>query len=198
MTVEFLRDLVRQSLFDPRGAASRIMALNLPRDWLWQALALMSIFNAIIYTLSVAASGPMGPEAEMIIPTAFQSPFMMTLFLIGALVITVLTLTWIGQAMGGRGQIRDILALVVWLQVMRLLVQAVLLISVLVFPALGVIVAMVASIWGIAILVCFIDRAHGFDNLLKAAAALILCVVSMVLGLSAILGVLMAAVMGGA
>jgi hypothetical protein len=198
MTVEFLRDLVRQSLFDPRNAASRIIALNLSQTWLWQALALLSIFNAIIYALSMAASGPVDPEAELIIPTAFQSPVLMTIFLIGALAITVLTLSWIGKWMGGRGQLRDILALIVWLQVLRLLVQGVLLISVLVIPALGAVVAMVASIWGVVMLVCFIDRAHGFDNLFKAVAAVILGGVAMVLGLSAILGVLMDAVMGGA
>ena len=174
------------------------MALNLSRDWLWQALALLSIFNAIVFALSMAASGPIDPEAELLIPAAFQSPVLMTLFLIGALVVTVLTLTWVGQAMGGRGQIRDILVLIVWLQVLRLMLQGVMLILVLVMPALGGILAMVASIWGLAILVCFIDRAHGFDSLFKAAGALVLCVVAMVLGLSAILGVLMAAVMGGA
>lgn len=198
MTFEFFRDLTRHSLFDPRAAASRIMALDLSRDWLWKALVLMSILNAIVYALSMMASGPTAPETEMIIPVAFQSPGLMTLFLIGALVVTVLTLTWVGQAMGGRGQIRDMLALVVWLQVLRLMVQVALLISVVLLPVLGVILAMVASIWGIAILVCFIDRAHGFDNLIKAAGVLILCVFAMVLGLSAILGVLMAAVMGGA
>ncbi|MCZ4354634.1 Yip1 family protein [Roseovarius aestuarii] len=198
MTTDFIWDLTRQTLFDPRAAASRLIALPFSREWLWKALALMSVLNAMVYALSMMASGPPQPDAEMLIPTAFQSPGLMALFLVGALVVTVLTLTWIGQSMGGRGQIRDVLALIVWLQVMRLMVQLLLLVSVVVMPVLGILLAVVASVWGVAILVCFIDRAHGFDNLFKAAAVLILCVMAMVVGLSAILGVLMAAVMGGA
>lgn len=197
MTFDFLRDLTRQTLFAPRAAASRILALDLRVEWLWMALVLMSILNAVAYTGAMAVNPPSDPTAAQMVPAAFQSPVLFTIFLCGALAITVMVLTWIGQVMGGQGQVRDVLSLIVWMQVLRLMVQLLLLVLMLSIPFLGAILVLAASIWGLVILVCFIDRAHGFDNLAKAAGVLIACIFAMVVGLSALLGVLAAAIMGG-
>ncbi|WP_238987514.1 Yip1 family protein [Roseovarius dicentrarchi] len=198
MNTKLLSDLARQTLFSPRAAADRIMALWLPRNWLWMALALMSVLNGIVYSLSMHMGAEPDPEAVQMIPPAFQSPALFTLFLFGALVITVLTLTWVGRSLGGSGQVPQILALLTWLQVLRLAVQLALLVLVVALPFAALALVMVASVWGLIILVTFIDRAHGFNNIFKSVAVLALAVLAMVVGLSAILSVLVAAVMGGA
>ena len=198
MNTKLLSDLFVQTLFSPRAAADRIMALWLPRNWLWMALALMSVLNGIVYSLSLHMGADPDPQTVQMIPPAFQSPALFTLFLFGALVITVLALTWVGRSLGGAGQVPQVLALIVWLQVLRLGVQLALVVLMFALPLGGLALVMVASVWGLIILVVFIDRAHGFNNIFKSIAVLALAVLAMVVGLSAILSVLGAAVMGGA
>jgi hypothetical protein len=198
MNMNIWSELVRQTLFSPREAADRIMALWLPRQWLWMALALMSVLNGIVYSLSLYLGPPPDPEALRMIPPAFQSPVLFTLFLLGALVVTVMTLSWIGRSLGGSGGIQQVLALITWLQVLRLGVQLTLLVLMVVVPFAGLALVLVASVWGLVILVAFVDRAHGFDNIFKAIAVIILAVLAVIVGLSIILSVFAAAVVGGA
>ncbi|PVA08839.1 YIP1 family protein [Pelagivirga sediminicola] len=196
MNLSFVPELVGQTLFSPRAAADRIMALWLPRQWLWTALALTSVLNGIVFSLTLHVGPPRDPEMLQAIPPAFQSPFLFTLFLLGALVITVMTLTWIGRSLGGAGEVPQVLALIVWLQVLRLGVQLALVVLMLAIPVAGVLLVFAASVWGIVILVAFIDRAHGFGNVFKAIAVLVLAVLAVVVGLSAILSVFVAVAMG--
>ncbi len=196
-TLDFLKELVQQTLLRPRLAAERLIAMAWPREWLWMGLALMTLLNTIVYSLAMVSSPPADPEALAMVPPAFQSPFLFALFLGGALVITVFALTWIGQAMGGKAQLDDILVLITWLQVVRLALQIVLLGVMMLSPALGGIMVITASVWGLVILVAFLDQAHGFASTFKAILVLFVAVLAMVVGLSILLGVMGVAVLGG-
>lgn len=191
-------ELIAQTLFSPRTAADRVMALRLPREWLWMALALMSVLNGIVYSLSLQLNPPHNPQTLEMVPPAFQSPALFTIFLLGALVITVMMLTWVGRSLGGVAEVQQILALIVWMQVLRLGVQLLLLVLMLALPVAGLALVLVASLWGLVILVAFIDHAHGFKSGFKAIAVILLAGLGMVVGLSLFLGVLVAVVMGGA
>lgn len=198
MTMSFAFDLFGQTLRTPRAAAERILALNLSREWLWMALILMGVLNGIVYSLFLQIGPAPDPETLSLIPTALRSPALFTMLLLGVLVFTVLSLTWVGQALGGRAQVTQVLALIAWLQALRLVVQLALLVLMLTVPSAGLLLVTIASIWGLVILIVFIDRAHGFDNGFKAVAVVILAFLGMVAGLSAILSVLATLVMGGA
>lgn len=191
-------ELVAQTLFSPRTAADRVMALRLPREWLWMALALMSVLNGIVYSLSLQLNPPQNPQTFEMVPPAFQSPALFTIFLLGALVITVMMLTWVGRSMGGVAEVQQILALIVWMQVLRLGVQLLLLVVMLALPVAGLALVLIASLWGLAILVVFIDHAHGFNSGFRAIAVILLTGLGMVVGLSLFLGVLVTVAMGGA
>jgi len=190
------QDLVIETVRAPREAAGRLIALDLPRDWLWMALALMCVLNAIVYSVSLQLSPP-SPEVAGMVPPAFQSPILFTVFLYGALVITVFVLRWIGQTMGGTGGLGDILVLITWLQVMRLLFQGVVLILSLVSLSLSALVVLGGSVYGVYILAAFIDRAHGFDNLLKALGVMVLAIVAIAVGMSMILAAIGGVIIGG-
>lgn len=197
MNMSLTSELVGQTLFSPRAAADRIMALWLPREWLWMALALMSVLNGIVYSLSFHLGSPPDDQALQMVPAAFRSPALFTMFLLGALVVTVLALTWIGRILGGTGEVQQVLALIVWLQVLRLGVQLALVLLALALPLGGLLLVLVASVWGLVIMVAFIDRAHGFDNGFKAGAVIVLAVLAVIVGLSAVLSVFATAVIGG-
>ncbi len=191
-----LQDLLIETIRAPRDAAGRLIDMNAPRDWLWMALALMCVLNAILYSVSLQLSPP-SSEVSGIVPAAFQSPILFTIFLFGSITITVFVLKWIGQSMGGQATLDDILILLTWLQVLRLLFQAAVLILSLVSLSLSALLVFGGSIYGIYILAAFIDRAHGFDNLLKALGVMVLALIAIAVGLSVILTVLGAVIMGG-
>ena len=197
MTQSDFQTLVVQTLRTPGEAATRLLALNLPRRWLWMAMALMCVLNSIVYSVSLQLSPPTDPAALAMIPPAFQSPVLFTMFLFGALVITVFVLQWIGQAMGGKAELGDILVLLTWLQVMRFLFQLSILILSLVSLTLSAVLVLVGSIWAIYILAVFLNTAHRFDNLGKALGVMVLALVSIAVGLTLILGALGAAILGG-
>lgn len=198
MNTTFAVDLFRQTLTAPRDAAARILALDLPRDWLWTALVLMGVLNGLVYSVVLQIGGPGEGGAAPMMPAALQSPLAFTMFLIGALVLTIVVLSWVGQLMGGKAAVKDILALIAWLQLLRLVVQLALIVLMLALPLAGLILVLVASVWGLVILVVFMDEAHEFGNVFKAAGAVTLGFLGVLVGLSAIFGVLGALVVGGA
>lgn len=197
MTRSDVQGLVIETILAPGDAARRILQIDLPRQWLWMALALMCILNAIVYSLSLHLVPP-NAAAMAMIPPAFQSPVLFAVFLFGALVITVFILCWIGQIMGGKAELGDILVLITWLQVLRLILQAAVLILTLVSPGLSGLVVLVASLWGIYIVAAFLNVAHGFDNLFKAFGVMIGAMLAIAVGLSVAFTLLGVAIMGGA
>ncbi|MDT8329094.1 MAG: Yip1 family protein [Roseovarius sp.] len=198
MTQAGFKALLVQTLFAPRSAAGVLIALNLPQRWLWTALALMSVLNSIVYSVTLRLTATSDPMATAMMPPAFHSPVLFTIFLFGALAITVVTLYWIGQRFGGKAQLTDVLVLICWLQVLRLILQLVVAILVIMAPVLGAMVIFIASLWGIYILIGFVDAAHRFDNMFKAAMVIVLAMVAMAVGLSILLSMIGVAVMGGA
>lgn len=197
MTKAQFNALISQTLFRPREAAEVLMALRLPGQWLWMALGLMAVLNAIVYTVSVQMTGP-GDPTEAMMPQAFQVPVVFALFLFIALVLTVLSLVWVGRKLGGKASIEDMLVLIGWLQVLRLILQLGVAVLVLAAPALAALVIMVSSVWGIYILVGFVAAAHGFSSSFKAFAAVVLAFVVMAVGLTIFFGVTGIAMMGEA
>ena len=98
--------------------------------------------------------------------------------------------------MGGAGGLQDILVLITWMQVLRLALQAALLVIMLVSPASGL-VTLVASLWGLYILLrSWTARMVSTTCRRRRRAAI--AAIAMVLGLSLILGVTGAAIIGGA
>lgn len=186
MTRDDVLDLLRQTLFQPREAARLLIDMRLPSQWLWLALVLMAILNSIVYTLSVQINPPTDPSAALM-PPVFQAPILFAVLLFGALALTVIALYFVGQGLGGAAEMTDILVLLTWLQVLRLLVQAGVLVLALGAPALAAIAVIVSAVWGVYILIGFVDAAHRFDNRFKAAGVIVLSFVAMAIGLSTLL-----------
>lgn len=188
--------LVRRTLFEPRAAAAELIALGVPTPLLWQALALMSALNALLYGVGLVISPPLDAEVEMM-PPMMHSPLLFGVVLYGALVLSVMILRWVGQSLGGTAQIGDILVLVTWLQALRVGVQVAAIVLGMVLPGLAVVLMLGATLWGIFILVGFIAAAHGFEGWLKAIAVLIGSMLGVAVGLSFALSLLAAITLGG-
>lgn len=190
MTLIAFKNLVIRTLFDPRAAALRLIGFGLPRRWLWSALALMSALNAIVYSIALRLLPPTDPLSTIATPPALHSPLLFAVFLYAALVLMVLALYKVGRLFGGRAALEHILVSVCWLQVLRLMLQLIVGMLALVAPALGAIVIFVATLWGIYILVSFIDVAHHLNSTPKAAGVLVVAVILLITGLAAVISLM--------
>lgn len=184
-------DLFALSVRQPDEAARRLFAMNLSRDTLWSGLALAAVLNALIYVLSLIVFPPPGPMVAFL-----SSPLIVLITLASVLVITVFGLFWAGRAMGGKGRFADVLIAITWLQYMRLGVQFAALVLMFVSPGLASLAVIAAGLYGVYILVHFLNAAHRFEALSKAFFLIVLTALGMIIGLSLFLSVVGAAAMG--
>ena len=169
------------------------MEMQASREVLWTALFLVAVLNTLIYTLTnvvVPSQSPM--------PVAFESPLVFLIIVAGGLVLTVHALYWTGRALGGTGELGDVLILMIWLQALRVGLQALTLVLLLIAPVLAALLVVAAAFIGIWILVHFINAAHHLGSFPRAAGVLIAAILALALGLSFILSLIGATFLGSA
>jgi len=177
MNKDMVVDLVWLTLRNPTAASERILGLQLGRNILWPGLILASALNTIFFSLG----NLLFPAAAA--PGFFASPLAMFVLLTGVLVLTIHALFWTGKMLGGEGELGDLLALMVWLQALRVLVQIAVIVLLLIAPMMSVLASLIAGVWGIWILLNFIKVAFRFPSLGKAAGVLLIATVGLVFGL---------------
>lgn len=182
-----LGQLIQTSIRSPKSAAAQIVDLRLDREVLWTALALVAVVNTFLLTLLIEISGPTMP-----LPGYFTRPLALFILIAGLTVVYVHAMYWAGQAIGGKGALMDVLALVVWFQILRALAQVVLIALSFVLPSLGALGSLVVAVWGFWIFLSFLSVALDLPSVWHALAVLIISFVGLMLGL----GVLTAVVSG--
>ncbi len=185
-----LTNMVVLALREPRKAADQIIGWRLDRDTLWTALALAASVNTLIFSLSVVLQ----PSEAM--PAFFTSPLAMFVLLSGVLVVTTHGLYWTGRAIGGQGELGDMLSLIVFLQILRILAQIVIFVLMFVSPGISLLLSLATGIFGMWLLVNFIAAAHRFETLGRAIGTLLIAMAMIVLGLSFLLSIVGIAAQG--
>jgi hypothetical protein len=170
------------SVKDPASAARTLMAMGFSTYVLWNALILAAAGNALVFTLSsLWVTGPTP------FPGYFGEPLVYFAIVTFGLVFSTLSIVWTGRIMGGKGRLADILVLMVWIQILRLLVQIVVIMLVYVAPVMSAILVLASALVGIYMLVHFIDQAHGFGSPGKAAVVMVASFLDIAIGLSILL-----------
>ncbi len=191
MTPEGFLHLSWQTVVAPREVARFLLSLRLGHEALLLAFGVVVIVNTLLFAASIHIS----PPTEALRPI-LSNPLIFLLALGGTLGITAISLTWTGRAMGGKGRIEDVGLLIIWLQALRMLVQISVLGLMLVSPNLAGLLVVAASVFGVWVLVQFLDVAHDFDSPFRAALVLLLGVTGLALGISFFLTLIGATSMG--
>lgn len=179
MTVLNLRDLAVLTIKAPAEASRVLLGMDIPREALWTGLALVAVLNGLLFTLSnLLVPGP-SP-----LPEIFLVPALYTVVVAGGLVLTVYALFWTGRFMGGTGSLDDIMLTILWLQGLRVALMVVVIVLILTVPVLSALLVFAASIYGLYILLHFIDQAHRLNSLAKSAGVLVASMAAIVLGLT--------------
>jgi len=185
-------DMIVMSVRDPAEVARRLIAMQIPREVLWTGLALAAVVNTLLFSLS----GMLMPGPGMGMPM-FASPFSYLVMVTGGLILTVTMIYWAGRMLGGTGRFDDVLVTVLWMQVLRVLVQVATLVLSLAIPLLAMLLVLVATVLGLYITLHFIDQAHRLNSLPKAGGALILSILMMAVALSVLLALFGGVFFGG-
>lgn len=191
MTAANIWEMAVFTVKQPKDAARQLLALDIPREALWTALALMGVLNAIVYAISNLLFPVPGA-----MPAFLAAPAVYAVIVVGGLALTALSLSWAGRAMGGVASLENILVLVIWLQVLRLMVQIAATILMLIVPAFAGLLVIAAAFVGLWILINFVDVAQKFDSPGKAFGSLIFAFLGMVVALSLILSLIGASTLG--
>lgn len=185
------RTLALTSITDPATAARQLLAFSVPREALWTALVLMAVLNAAIFTLSNILLPTPSP-----FPGLLNSPIAYFGIAAGGLILSIYAIFWIGRILGGTGALEDVMILLVWMQALRVVVQAVALVLVLTVPLLSALLVFAATLVGLYMLLHFVNQAHRFESLGRAAGVLIGAFVAIVLGLSLVLSLIGGPIVG--
>ncbi|MCR8827171.1 YIP1 family protein [Pseudosulfitobacter koreensis] len=155
--------LIAMSLRAPRMAAATLINLNLPSGVIWTALALVSCGNAILAGISELIF-----PSPMEIPAVLANPLMLFVLLAGGVVISSYALVWGGSKFGGDGRLEDVAIVLTWLQALRALAQAVVVVLAILSPGLAGLFAMVVMFAGLWIMANFVAQALNFASAWKA------------------------------
>lgn len=167
------------TLRDPKQAAALIMGMDLPRDVLWTAVALVAVLNTILSSVSNMIFPVPAPLAGLV-----TNPLVFFVIVLGGLLLTVYSIFWVGRMLGGQGEVGDLLALIVWLQVLRTVAQVAVLVALVAAPVLAsflVLIAGVATIW---IFVNFVNVGLQLNSAMLAVVVVILGAVVLIIGLT--------------
>lgn len=184
--MKFWLDLAVATLRDPQDAAREIKGWQIGRTELYMLLVAVSAVNAFLAGLgNVLSPVPTNPEAMQAVPmlALLDRPLVLFVLIAGGLVVTVHALFWAGRAMGGSGELNDMLVLLTWLQALRAAAQAVILVLSLGAPVLGGLVALVVVVVAFWLLLHFISAALNLNSLFRAFGILIAVMAGLLLGL---------------
>lgn len=181
--IDLLRDLVAQTLRDPRGAARRLIGSGLAGTAVLTGFGIVVTTSAVLAWLTMATvpavtgdvvAGPQGAPLGIAVMQAVS-------ILILAGVATVG-----GRAFGGRGRFPEALLLAVWLEFILILLQVAQLVLMLVFPFFSVLFGFVGMVLFLWLLTNFVAELHGFSSLPRVffgivAAFLVVAILALLL-----------------
>lgn len=191
MTALPFSPLIGLSVTDPAAAARAVIGAGLARNTLWMALLLISVLQALLFSLL---------PGLLLLPEPLQpigdNPLLMAMVVAGGIVIIAFVLTWSGTLIGGAGDLTPVLAVMTWMQVLRLVGIVISVSLAWLVPSLGAAVSILFGIMGIYIFVAMIDVAQGFGSRLKALFLIVFSFLAVSFGTSVVLALAAVLVLG--
>lgn len=162
LTFSDLTALARETLFDPRGSAQRIMALGLPAATGWTALALATVGSALLTHLMLAVDAVQPPDFFVHI---MGGPIQTAIVEGAVMAGFVLATHRIGRGLGGDGTLSQALVLTGWLQFLMVAAQSAQLVLLVILPWAAELIGLLAGAAYLWVLTVFVGTMHGYRSL---------------------------------
>jgi hypothetical protein len=161
MTLDTLQDLLRLTIANPRAAAARLKAMDLPVQTGWTSMLLVSVASAFLGFIGFMTSPMQGDPG---VAAMFGSPMRTAMIQFSVLALTGVLAYWVGRRFGGTGSLAQALVLVAWVQVPPIALQIVQLVVMVLAPGLAPLVGIVGFALYAVLLSLFIAELHGFRS----------------------------------
>lgn len=184
--VNLLGDLARHTVRDPQGAARRLIALDPPMEARWLALFLVGVL-AVFETRLALLVMPVSDPAPVF--AVVSNPWIGVPAQCLSLVLVAGGIAWIGGRFGGVGRFADALLLVVWLEFLLTLVQALQMVLMFLLPPLGTLLALAAIGLFLWLMAQFIAALHGFRSLFMVFVGMVAGFILIVTAMAMLLAV---------
>ena len=171
---------------EPQEFADRLLASRPRTPVVIEAAVLLAVLDALVLgTLGGGAASIPTPGGLISL-----SPFQHAGVLLASLLLSASALQVGGQILRGRGRYAEALVLVVWLEVMALAVQVATVLAALILPPLAAVVGLLG--FGVLLwcLLHFVRALHGFAGFGRAAGALLIGAVVVIVASSLLLAAL--------
>lgn len=177
-------DLFARSLRDPADAAETVLAVPVERAHLYMGVLLCACIGTLLnwsfVTYLLPAFVPDLPDGAI----QPAPPMVNVLISAGGLILFANIVTWVGRAMGGQGELHDMLSLVVWQQIVLLALQAAGYLLMAALPLVSTIYLLIVLFIYVRMVVQFIRVGHRLESSGAAFAVLFVAIVGIVLALS--------------
>ncbi len=181
------RKLVIDTLLRPRLAARQVLAAGLPQVELLQGAVMVTCLGVVLGYIALQ----MSPDAIDVVSAAvLGNPFLGALVQLAVMAVIVVLTVRIGRLFGGSGGIWGALALVVWLNMMMVLIQAGQLVALAILPLLAALLAVATIFWALWAYANFVAELHGFQNPFIVLGAVILTAIVLFFGTAMLLAIL--------
>jgi len=168
--------LMRLTLTRPKAAARQVLAWPVPRAALWQALALVVILSLLLTYLTDRL---MPSSMDSLLPEFRNTPLLTAAMLGGLTLVSVWVIDRVGRRMGGTGDFQGALRIVVWLQALMLVLQAVQAVLMVVYPPFAVLLGPLSFGLSLWLMTNFIAVLHGFRSLLAVFGMILVCAMAL-------------------
>lgn len=187
--------LIKETMTDPRSAATRAIGFGIPVRSLWMMVVLIGIIAALFSSALLYGMKIPDPILAQIMQetVAYKAPMIFAFLDVLQTAFGMMALFYIGRLLGGVGRVEDVLSAMLVVQVTGIVLFVGITLLGLVAPTVASMGLLAVFGWSIWATLSAIDVAHRFDNMLTAFFVALLAFVAMFLVSAIVMSVLLPA-----
>ena len=170
-------DLTRLTLDtprDPKSVAEYLLGLGLLRPQIISLFAVSVCLSVISLFVSNVSMNGDNPFVIVVGPGLVMGPLPVAIMIFVMTLVSALASSRIGRMFGGQGDFNALLIVMSWLQWMQFVFQMLSTLLSFVSIALSGLASLVIFVLTLWIFVAMVDRAHGFESVLKSIVTIVL------------------------
>ena len=170
-------DLTRLTLDtprDPKSVAEHLLGLGWLRPQIISLFALSVCMSVISLFVSNVSMNGDNPFVIVVGPGLVMGPLPVAIMIFVMTLVSALASSRIGHMFGGQGDFNALLIVMSWLQWMQFVFQMLSTLLSFISIALSGLTSLVIFVLTLWIFVAMVDRAHGFESVLKSIVTIVL------------------------
>jgi hypothetical protein len=170
-------DLTRLTLDtprDPKSVAEYLLGLGLLRPQIISLFAVSVCLSVISLFVSNVSMNGDNPFVIVVGPGLVMGPLPVAIMIFVMTLVSALASSRIGHMFGGQGEFNALLIVMSWLQWMQFVFQMLSTLLSFISIALSGLTSLVIFVLTLWIFVAMVDRAHGFESVLKSIVTIVL------------------------